>query len=188
MRRRDYTLTAEQVAQLEQVIERDKRSEVAQRATAIRLLHQGHSTSEVAAMFLVSGMTIRNWFARFQTGGVEQLGNRAKPGRPSKMTPAYWDALEQTLATDPQSLGYLFTVWTRKRLRDHLHQLTGIYVSEEQLRVQMERHGYVYRRPKPDLAALQNAEARREAEARLADLKKKPQPVILSFSLWTKQP
>lgn len=188
MRKRDYTLTAEQVEQLEQVIERDKRSEVAQRATAIRLLHLGHSTTEVAAMFLVSGMTVRNWFMRYKADGLEGLGNRAKPGRPSKITPAYWAALEQVLATDPQSLGYLFTVWTRKRLRDHLHQITGIYVSEEQLRVQMERHGYVYRRPKPDLRTLQDAEARREAELRLADLKKKPLLVISSFSLWTKQP
>lgn len=178
----------EQVEQLEQVIEGDKRSEVAQRATAIRLLHLGQGTREIAAMFLVSSMTIRNWFSRFQAGGVDSLGNRAKPGRPSKITPPYWEALEQTLDTDPQSLGYLFTVWTRKRLRDHLHQATGIYVSEEQLRVQMERHGYVYRRPKPDLRTLQNAEARSEAEARLADLKKRPQMVISSFSLWTKQP
>lgn len=188
MRTRNYSLNEEQVKQLEQAIERDKRSEVAQRATAVRMLHLGHRTTEIAAMFLVSRVTIRNWYARFQAAGVAGLGNRAKPGRPSKITPAYWEALEQTLETDPHALGYLFTVWTRKRLRDHLHHVTGIYVSLEQLRVQMERHGYVYRRPKPDLRTLQNAEARAEAETRLAELKKRAHPVISSFSLWTKRP
>ena len=94
MRTRNYTLNDEQVAQLEEAIERDKRSEVAQRAAAVRMLHLGHGTQEIAELFLVSGMTVRNWYTRFEETGVAGLGNRAKPGRPSKITPEYWAALE----------------------------------------------------------------------------------------------
>jgi len=188
MRTRNYTFTTEQIKQLERVIGRDKRKDVVQRATALRMLYLGHSTTQIGQTLLVSGMTVRNWYTRFQADGTAGLVNQPKTGRRSKMTAGYWEALEQTLATDPHTLGYLFTIWTCKRLRDHLYTVTDIHVSEEQLRVQMERHGYVYRRPKPDLRTLQNAEARAEAEVRLAELKKSPTLVISSFSSWTKQP
>jgi hypothetical protein len=48
--------------------------------------------------------------------------------------------------------------------------------------------GYVYRRPTEDLSHAQDQEAHDQAEALIEELKRGPNKVILSSSLWTKQP
>ena len=60
-------------------------------------------------------------------------------------------------------LGYVFVVWTTARLRDRVEKISGIRLSLEWLRVQMKKRGYVYRRPKGNLRALQDPEVRAEA-------------------------
>jgi transposase len=139
-------------------------------------------------MFAVSASTIYHWWERWQAGGIEGLSQQPRQGRPPKADAGYWATLEAALDRDPQAYGYSFTVWTTARLRDHLERETGIRLSSEWLRVQMEKRGYVYRRPKADLRVLQNPQARAEAEALLEALKKTPKTGLLSYSLWTKRP
>lgn len=187
MRTRDYTLSENEVAQLERMIREDKRTKVVQRATAIRLLHLGHSTRQVAAMLLVSVATVRNWFARWAQEGTEGLVNRAKAGRPVIATAAYWQVIEQALEIDPHQLGYAFTIWTVERLRDHAQRVTGRHLNANYLAEQMKARDYVYRRPKHDLRPHQDAAARDEAATVLEGLKKTPKTGILHSSLWMKR-
>jgi hypothetical protein len=57
------------------------------------------------------------------------------------------------------------------------------------LRLILLAHGWVYRRPKEDLGAMQDKEARQWAEEFLEELKKVPSKSRLSsYSLWTKRP
>ena len=183
-----YQLSGDEVQQLERAMHNDGRVEVVQRATAIRQLHRGSSPQAVAEMFVVSVSTIYHWWERWESGGVEALSQRPRQGRPPKADGGYWSMLETVLESDPQTHGYAVTGWTTSRLRDHLAQITGIHLSVEWLRVQMETRGYVYRRPKADLRVLQNPQARAEAEQLLAELKKtRNKTRISSFSLWTKQ-
>lgn len=186
--RRNYQLGKEDVQKLERAMHNDGRVEVVQRATAIRQLHLGATPQEVAEMFVVNASTVYHWWERWQAGGIEGLSQRPKQGRPPKADAAYWQQLEAVLDSDPKTCGYSFTVWTTARLRDHLAEVTGVRLSTEWLRVQMEARGYVYRRPKADLRALQNAPARAEAEQLLKRLKKTHKAGLSSFSLWTKQP
>ena len=51
---RDYHLSEEDLQAVETAIRHDKRPEVRQRCTAIRLLHLGHKPEEVAEMQAVS--------------------------------------------------------------------------------------------------------------------------------------
>jgi transposase len=115
--------------------------------------------------------------------GLED-GQRA--GRPRQATEAYWQVIETALQSDPQVLGYPFTIWTLERLRDHAARLTGKRLNAAYLSAQMKAHGYVYRRPKHDLRVHQDAVARAEAEHLLEGLKKTPNAGSLSSSLWTK--
>jgi transposase len=184
--KRKYQLSQEEVQKLERAMHNDGRVEVVQRATAIRQLHLGATPQAVAEMFAVSASTIYHWWERWQAGGVEALSQQPRRGRPPKADAGYWATLDEVLDSDPKAHGYTFTVWTTARLRDHLTQITGVRLSTEWLRVQMEARGYVYRRPKADLRTLQNPQARAEAETMLQQLKKTPRPGILSFSLWTK--
>jgi transposase len=184
----DFTLNAEQRAEIEQAINHAPQPEVRQRAIAIRLLHLGHAPEAVAAMLAVAPSTIWNWHRRYRTAGVAGLVNRPKSGRPAKADAEYLAEVERALDTDPRALDYAFSVWTINKLRKHLEKQTGILLSYTQFRALLSKHEYVYRQPKHDLSDLQDADAKAAAENFLDWLKKSPSASLpLSSSLWTKR-
>ena len=182
-----YKLTDDEVGILEQAIRHDERPEVRQRATAIRMLHLGNHPSEVAQVLAVSLPTIYNWHARWRKAGLEGLANCPRSGRPGIADEEYIRVLEETLEKSPPELGYIFTIWTVKRLRDHLEKETGKNLSESRLRHLMKEKGYRYKRPKHDLHHLQDQEAKEQARQLLEELKKGSPETISGSSLWTKQ-
>lgn len=184
----NYTLTDEQLKQVERAIGHDPRAEVVRRATAIRLLHQGHKCEAVGRMLSASRASIQNWHKRWRDGGLEALANRPLPGRPAKADATYREVLEQTLDTEPSALGYAFSVWTIERLSQHLARETGIRLSIGRLAHWMSRWGYVYRRPKTDLSHRQDADAREQVQVWLDEVKKRPSTALASSCLWTRAP
>ncbi len=184
----DYTLSDEQLQAIERLIRQEKRGAVVRRATAMRLLHEGMRPPQVAEVMQVSVTTIYNWWNRWVQGSVEGLETQLIPGRPARTDDHYWQVIAEAVDSDPEALGYAFTIWTLERLRDHAERRTGIHLNAAYLSEQMKARGYVYRRPKHDLRVHQDPQARAEAEAYLDELKKKPNTAILSFSSWTKQP
>lgn len=185
---RDYHLTDQELQAIETAIRHDKRPEVRQRSTAIRLLHMGYKPDQVAEMQAVSKPTIYGWIDRWRSGGVEGLANRPKSGRPLKADDEYSQALQEVIEKEPSELGYGFNIWTIDRLRAHLEQSTGISLSESRFRALLKRKGYRYRRPKHDLGHLQDKEAKAAAAEMLEGLKKRSSETISSSSLWTKRP
>jgi transposase len=184
----DYSLTSEQVQQVTQAMNNDRRPEVRQRATAIHLLSLGHKPKDVANMMAVSASTVYGWHRRWREGGIEGVVNRPKSGRKPTADAAYCKQLKQIVDKDPQQLGYDFTMWTAERLMQHMAKLTGKELSVGHFREVLKQNGFVYRRPKHDLTDLQDEDAKERAESLLETLKKKPKRAKSSFSLWTKQP
>ena len=68
---RDYHLNAQDQQAVEAAIRHDKRPEVRQRCTAIRLVHLGYKPEQVAEMQAVSKPTIYSWIDRWRAGGVK---------------------------------------------------------------------------------------------------------------------
>jgi transposase len=188
LKARDYHLNEKELQAIETAIRHDKRPEVRQRSTAIRLLHLGHKPEQVAEMQAVSKPTIYGWIDRWRSGGVEGLANRPKSGRPLKADDEYGLTLLEVIEKEPTELGYDFTIWTIDRLRAHLEKETGISLSESRFRVLLKRKGYRYRRPKYDLGHLQDKEAKADAAEMLEGLKKRSSETISSSSLWMKRP
>jgi transposase len=184
----DFNLTETDLAEVGKAIKKDKRPEVRQRAMGLKMLHEGQSPKEVAQFMSVSLPNVYSWHHRWQENKVEGLAKRPKSGRPRKSNQAYVKVLEETIEQDPQNFGYKFTMWTRKRLRLHLENKTGILLGNTQFRALLKENNYVYRRPKHDLTSLQDADARKRATEWLDELKKKPVPERLTSSLWMKQP
>lgn len=184
----NYQLNEQELAEIETAMNRDKRPEVRQRATAIRLLHLGHSPGEVAVILMVNLSSIYNWHQRWRAKGVAGLANQPKSGRRRNATDRYCQLLEQVIEQDPTELGYRFTIWTAARLIAHLQQETGIQLSEGRFRELLKAKGYEYRRPKHDLSALQDEQAWQQAKMAIDQLKKRPKLEKSSYSLWMKQP
>lgn len=183
-----YELSEVEQAEIKQALKTDKRPEVRQRATAIRLLSQEYKPKEVSQMLAVSAAVIYQWWHRFQAGGVSGLAN--KPHRPvkRKVDERYRQALEAVLSQEPSELGYEFAIWTRERLRDHLQQETGVKLSLNWLGTVMKEMGYEFRRPKHELSHLQDQAEKESAQVLLDQLKKRSSQTISSFSLWTRPP
>jgi transposase len=181
-----YQLKRKELAEIEQAMRQDKRAEVRQRATVIRLLHLGHKPEGVAEQQLVSVPTIYNWHKLWREQGIEGLANKPKTGRPSKATDAYSQKLEESLEKEPSEYGYRFAIWTSDRLRAHLEKETGILLSEGRFRALLQKRGYRYRRPKHDLSHLQDEKAKKKAKKLLDEMKKRASETISNSSLWTK--
>jgi transposase len=187
-KRINYTLTESELQEVERAIGHDPRSEVVRRATAIRLLHQGHKAADVGKMVSASRASVQNWHKNWRMGGLEGLANKPIPGRKPKANETYQEALAGALESDPHEFGYAFSVWTLDRLSQHLERTTGIGLSIARLAEWMTRWGYVYRRPKQELSHKQDADARQQVQNWLEELKKQPKRGISSSSLWTKPP
>jgi len=185
---RDYHLTEQELQAVETAIRHDKRPEVRQRCTVIRLLHLGYKPEQIAEMQAISIPTAYGWYNRWCSDGIEGLANKPRSGRPPKADDEYGKALEELIEKEPEELGYDFTVWTIDRLRAHLEKETGIRLSESAFRALLKRKGYRYRRPKRDMGHLQDKEAKANAMELLEALKKRSWETISNSSLWTKLP
>jgi transposase len=181
-----YQLKPKELGEIEKAVRQDKRAEVRQRATVIRLLHLGHKPETIAEQQMVSVPTIYNWHRLWREQGIEGLANRPKTGRPSKATETYCRKLEELLEKEPAEFGYRFAIWTSDRLRAHLEKDTGILLSEGRFRALLKKRGYRYRRPKHDLSHLQDKKAKTKAEKLLEEMKKRASETISNSSLWTK--
>jgi len=185
----DFELSNTELTTIEQIIKTSKNSRLVKRAMGIRMLHLGHNAKEVGQALSVSEPTVYSWFHRWKVEGLKGLENRPKSGRPAVADKAYLQVVEETLEQDPAELGYDFSLWTIQRLNQHVSRVTGKQICDERLRLILLAHGWVYRRPKEHLGALQDKEARKWAEEFLEELKKAPSKSRLSsFSLWMKRP
>lgn len=189
-RRVNFTLRTEQVETVREAMTASPRPEVRQRATAIHLLHLGHTPEAVATMLAVGTSTIWTWHRRWRRDGVAGLANRTRSGRPLKATEAYLHQLDEIIEQDPRQLGLSFALWTINRLRLYLAEQTGIRLSYTRFRALLAKRQYVWREPKHDLSALQDKEAQAVAKEVLDWLKKTPRFIPSrpsSSSLWTKR-
>ena len=189
-KRINYTLTQEQLGELEQAINSSPYPEVRQRAIAIGLLHLGQSPEQVAQAVMVTSNTVYAWHKRWREQGVAGLRDGHRTGRPTKADETYVKALGRVLELDPRTLGLPFTIWTLNRLRLYLAEQTDILLSYTRFRALMSREGYRWKTPKHDLSHLQDRPAQETAEQVMEWLKKTspltPLPTANS-SLWTKQ-
>lgn len=186
----NYTLSQEQVADIEQAINGSPYPEVRQRAMAIRLLHRGQSPQQVAEIVLVTSNTIYAWHKRWREQGIVGLRDGHRTGRPAKADQAYLKGLERVLEIDPRTLGLPFTIWTINRLRLYLAEQTEILLSYTRFRALLSREGYRWKEPKHDLSHLQDRPAQ-ETTAQIMEWLKKTSPLTPSptpnSSLWTKR-
>jgi transposase len=142
-------------------------------ATIILLSAGGNSKPQIAHELGCSLSTVDNARRAYRRRGVEGLVPRTSPGRPSRATPEYRDALRAAVKTPPQTLGYGFSVWSLARLGQHLKQKTGILLSEDQLGRVLRAEGFSYQRPKHTMKGKRDESAYQRARRQLKALKKK---------------
>ena len=168
-----WTLTEQQWDALDQVRFSTTDKTVFRNATIVLMTAAGRSKFSIAHDLGCSPATVDNIRSHYRQRGLAGLQPRKPPGRTSAATPAYRQALRETVTTPPQSLGYGFSVWSVARLNEHLKKQTGLSFSEDQLRRLLHQEGFSYQRPKHTMKGKRDEAAFTRAQKELRALKKK---------------
>jgi transposase len=143
---------------------------VRSRAHIILLLADGHPWTSIEAMLFCSSRTIDRWRNRFENGGIDALLGQS-PGSKPRWSEEAEAVLQEALEHSPHELGYLAVNWSVPLLQKHVEREWGQMPSDVQVRRELQRLNYVWKRPGLDL---QGAKSQRVRE-RLRLIRKKVQ-------------
>lgn len=142
------TLSPEQRDSLEKLYRTTREARLRTRAQMVLLAAEQRMTAaQIAEIVRASEETVRRWLKRYLAEEVEGLRDVPHPGAPGKVTAEYREKLVQAVRRRPRSLGLPFSVWTLRRLADHMAEQTGIRVEYETVRVHLKAEGIVLSRP-----------------------------------------
>ena len=119
------------------------------RTLALLQLDQGWTVADVAALLGVSRRSVQLWLNLFLMDPVPTaLACHAGPGRPTLWTEDLEAILRAALHESPQTWGYQAANWTVPLLREHLRHWEDSPPSDDTLRRELHRLGYVWKRPR----------------------------------------
>jgi transposase len=137
---------------------------IRQRAQAILLSHGGQTIDELAKTFEVTRDTVRNWFHRWEQGGVAQLADAPRSGKPPILTPAEQSQAVEWLKQNPRS--------TKQVLRE-VQAKTGKTISAVTLRRIARRSRLRWKRMRRSTKSQRDETDFREAQADLRGLQER---------------
>ena len=144
---RELSLTVVQRELLQACLEAPPGAGFSRRALALLALDEGQSVAEVAEWLGVSRQSIYNWWQAFaESSRPETLVDHYGVGRPSLWTRRLERLLLRGLGRRPDDLGYPGMNWTVPLLREDLYDQAGAWLSEDTIRRQLQRLGYVWKR------------------------------------------
>lgn len=146
---------------------------VRERLEMVKAADLGHDLETIAAWSRRTPRTVRRWLAAFAAGGVADVSDAPRSGRPPRADESYLRALEDALESRPRDLGLGFDVWTSGRLCAHLEERVGVRIAPGWLRALLARRRFACGRPKHTLSHLRDPEEVAACEAELAEVEKK---------------
>jgi transposase len=140
----------EQWERIAETLESAREPMVRHRLSALGAIACGRSVAEVSRWYGVSRQTLYNWMGRLRQGRgrPESLLDEPKIGRPSLWNKKSGTTLKQALKLSPMDLGYGSQDWTVDLLREYLGRTAGKAFSEQTVRRQLHRLGYIWKRPR----------------------------------------
>jgi transposase len=136
---KDYTLSKEQIAELEALHRslRDKRQ--ADRVKAVIALSKGWPAVQIAEILLFDEKTSRNYFERYQQGGISALLEDHYPGADPKLAEHQMSELEAYLEE------HIFP--DAKSVIAHIHQQYNVLYMVSGVTDLLHRLGFSYKKP-----------------------------------------
>jgi transposase len=143
------SLTPEQRLALERQLQEARDARVYRRTLAVLECSRGRSIVEIADTLGVTRQTVYNWLETFsRTCDAGALCDARRPGRPRAWTEEGEAALRALLETSPDRLGHCAVNWTVPLMQDQLERTTGHRLSDDTIRRELQRQGYVWKRPR----------------------------------------
>ena len=130
----DHALTT-----LDTLLKQTKAARVFRRAQAVRAVVAGHHISTVSATFHVANSALRQWVQRFAQEGPQGLLDRARSGRPPKITCELEQHLNRLVDQDPLEHGSLYAPWSCRELATVFARETGVQLGHERVRCVLKK-------------------------------------------------
>jgi putative transposase len=170
---RGITLTEEQWDELDQVRFSTPSADVFRNCLILLKSDSRETIASIAEDLGCGTDTVIRVRRLYRKGGVAALVPLKPPGRKSKATPEFLQAMGRAVQTSPLTLGYGFSNWSVVRLAEHLAKTTGIRFSDDQLRRLLHQEKFSVQRPKHTMKGKRDEKAFRKAQKELQVLKKK---------------
>jgi len=149
MSQQPLTVTPGQRRQLQRVLGRAQDARLYRRTLAILEMARGTPIAQVARTLGVSRRTVYYWLGDYvQRHDPADLALGHSPGRPTLWTDEARALLQELLAGPPTARGYYAGDWTVPLLQEELRHGTGGRFSDDTIRRELRRLGYVWERPR----------------------------------------
>ena len=136
----DYTLTAEELAQLRAEHRRTRDQREADRIKTVVSLASGWTAEQVAAVLLIDPNTVRNYFRRYRQGGLPGLLQVQYHGSGCALDDA------ELAALDLHVQGHLYL--TAKEVAVWVEEQFAVGYTASGMTALLHRLGFVYKKPK----------------------------------------
>lgn len=103
----------------------------ARRMLALARVLDGASRTDAATCAGMDRQTLRDWVHRYNAEGLEGLHDRARPGRPARLSPAQTAQVRQWVEDGPDLAIHGVVRWRRADLRREIKAHFGIDMAEQ---------------------------------------------------------
>jgi transposase len=142
----------EMVFALQDEIRRNSEARYDHRLHAVLLVAQGMSCRQTAEVLGDAPRTVEYWVHRFDQDGFGGLSDGERPGRPSRLSSAERERVEQALRGSPTDFGLAAQLWDGPLLSAFLKQQMGVTLHVRQCQRLFRQMGFRLRKPRPEIA------------------------------------
>lgn len=151
------SLTEAQQRQLERQLHETPTARIYRRTLALLEYSRGRSVADIAASLGMTRRSVYSWIAAYRRGQhPSALCDARRSGRPRLWTHQREALLLALMKSSPDQLGYFSVNWTVPLLQEQIGRATGVRLSEDTIRRELQRQHYVWKRfryvldPDPD--------------------------------------
>ena len=167
-------LTLREGKRLSTILKTARSAVYLRRAQVVAFSGQGMRVQEIAKRLHLHEEYVRELIRQFDRGGFDGLRPRKSSGRPSKYSPEEVSMMLEYAGTRPQDMGLPFTVWSLRKLSNHLIRCSVVKeLHPTTLGRILRANDFSFQRTKtwkesndPDFKAKKNASARSTKKSR----------------------
>jgi len=143
----------EMIFALQDEIRRNSEARYDHRLHAVLLVAQGMSCRQAATALGDAPRTVEYWVKRFDCDGFGGLADGERSGRPSRLSAADRERVEQALRKTPADFGLGAQLWDGPILSAFLKKQLGIDLHVRQCQRMFRQMGFRLRKPRPQVAS-----------------------------------
>ena len=166
--------TRRRLLALRQEAQTDKAPRVALRLQAILLSADGHTPPDIAQLLHVHRSRVHQWIRNWIDHGLDGVKEGQRSGRPSQLTPAQRQKLQDIIESGPVAYGLATGIWTSQIVAEVIEAEYGVSYHPGHVRKILHQAGCSVQRPTTRLVQADPKEQRKWTRYTYPNLKKTP--------------